>query len=189
MSHPAVSSARHTVESYFALAEKGVLTPDDRVELLEGVIVAMSPHTPRHAWAITQVAEALRRAIDDRAVLRVQLPLVTGPDSAPEPDVFVAPGRREDYRNRHPTSALLVVEVSDSSLQQDRLTKAAIYAAGAVTEYWIVNLKEEHLEIFRNPDPGSSRYRSTSIARRGERVELIPFPGTFVSVAEFLPAE
>lgn len=188
MSEQAVAIARHTVGSYFALVEQGVLTADDRVELLEGVIVAMSPHTPLHAWAISQVGDVLRRAIADRALVRVQLPLVTGTGSAPEPDLFVVPGRQSDYRDRHPTSALLVVEISDSSLQQDRLTKSAIYAAAGVPEYWVVDLRDVRVEIFREPEPGSSRYRLTSVARRGDRIELVSFPGTFVDVDEIFPA-
>jgi len=129
---PAPSGSRYTRERYFALVEEGLLRADDRVELLEGMIVATSPQNPRHASATTRVYDALREALGRRAVIRVQLPLIAGAYSVPEPDVAVVPGRPADYDDAHPTTALLVVEVADSSLVEDRLTKAAIYAAADI---------------------------------------------------------
>src|SRR5262245_14993618 len=118
-----------TVERYFALVREGTLDPEDRVELLEGVVVAMAPHDTPHASGVARVTRALMRAIGDDAVVRTQLSFIAGPYSVPEPDVAVVPGRYEDYDHAHPRSALLVAEVADSSLQMDRLTKAMVYAA------------------------------------------------------------
>jgi Uma2 family endonuclease len=93
----------------------------------------------------------------------------------------------DDYETRHPETALLVVEVADSSLQQDRLTKSAIYAAAAIPEYWIVNLRGRVLEVMRDPDPARARYREVLTPRGDERVELVALPGVFVAVADLLP--
>lgn len=178
---------RYTAERYLGLVEAGVLSPDDRVELLEGVIVAMAPQSPRHAAAIRRVDDALRDAIGKRAIVSVQLPLIAGRHSVPEPDVAVLPGKRSDYETAHPTSALLVVEVADSSLLQDRLTKAAIYAAAGIPEYWLVNLRDDTIEVFRDPAPAKAQYVTSVVARCGERLGLTTLPGATVAVEDLLP--
>ena len=119
---------RMSVEEYLALVDQGVLEPDDRVELLEGVVVAMAPPNPPHAGTTDRVARALRRALADRAHVRPEKPLLVGRYSLPEPDAAVVAIDPYDYTRSHPTTAHLVVEVSDSSLPQDRLSKSRIYA-------------------------------------------------------------
>lgn len=187
MTESAPLELRYTTHQYFALVEQGVLDADDRVELLEGVIVSMSPQSPRHASAIGRVQDALQKALGDRALIRVQLPLVIGDFSAPEPDVMVLAGTVSDYDDTHPTAALLVVEVADSSLKQDRLTKAAIYAAGGIAEYWLVNLRDDCIEVSRALDPKGRRYRKTIIARTGDTIDIAAFPGTAIAVSDMLP--
>jgi Uma2 family endonuclease len=187
MSESATNGVRYTSEQYFRLAEKGIIDPDERVELLEGLIVAMSPHSPRHASATTRVYETLRRAVAGRAVIRVQLPLVCGTHSAPEPDIAVVSGTPADYDLEHPQAALLVVEIADSSLLEDRLTKAHIYAAASVPEYWIVNLRADLVEVFRTPDSTRGGYQERRAAERGDELDLLTFPQARVSVTELLP--
>jgi Uma2 family endonuclease len=187
MVQSAHAEPRYTAERYLALVEAGVLGPDDRVELLEGVIVAMTPQNPPHAAAIRRIDDALRDAIGKRAVVSVQLPLVVGGYSVPEPDVAVLPGQQSDYDRAHPTTALLVVEVADTSLLQDRLTKAAIYAAAGIPEYWLVNLRDDCIEAFRAPEPTASRYGTTLVAKRGERLEIGALSGASVAVSDLLP--
>src|SRR5437016_3089145 len=125
MPQAAPATPRVTAERYFALVDEGVLRPDDRVELLEGVIVSMAPQNPRHAAGTSRADYAVRAAIGNRATVRVQLPLVLSLYSVPEPDVAVVPGHRNDYDTAHPTTALLVIEVADASPVPDRPTKAA----------------------------------------------------------------
>jgi len=187
MGTPARVESRYTVERYFDLVEQGVLRPEDRVELLEGVIVGMSPQNPGHASAVRRVSKALREAVAARAVVSAQLPIVVGAYSVPEPDVAIVPGRESDYDAQHPTTALLVVEIADSSLAQDRLTKTAIYAEAGVPEYWIVNLRERRVEVFRNPAPTERLYRDQKVAACGEDLELDAFPDSRVSVTELFP--
>jgi Uma2 family endonuclease len=179
--------ARYTAARYFELANEGVLQPEDRVELLEGVIVAMPPHNPRHASGVARVYEALRSVVRDRAVVRSQSPLVPSVFSAPQPDVAVVPGRLSDYDAAHPTTALLVVEVSDSSLAADRLTKAAIYAVARIPEYWIVNLRDDVLEVFRDPDRPTGRYLNVTRIERTGRITPLAFDDAIVAVDDLLP--
>ncbi len=187
---PAVPSepTRTTVERYLGLVEAGVLGDDDRVELLEGVIVAMTPSNPPHAVAVCLVAEALRDALGGRAAVRTQCTLVLAPWSAPEPDVAVVAGSHHDYASAHPRTALLVVEVAGTSLQQDRLSKAPIYAAAGIPEYWIVNLRAGIVEVMRDPDRESARYRDVRTCAAGERIPLVAIPEAGIRVADLLPA-
>ena len=176
-----------TVERYFALVDEGVLAPDDHVELLEGVVVAMAPQNTPHASGVARANVALIEAIGRRAVVRTQLSFIAGSYSVPEPDVAIVPGRYEDYDDAHPRSAILVVEVADSALKQDRLTKARIYSAADVPEYWIVNVVHDQVEIYRDPDRGARIYRSVTIAQRGDRLTPIQFPDVSIRVDDLLP--
>ena len=178
---------RFSVAAYFRLLETGELTDHDRVELLEGVIVAMTPMNPPHAGFVTKVSRALLVAVGVRASVRTQCPLIAGPLSVPEPDVAVVAGCDDDYLDAHPESALLVVEVADSSLPQDRLSKSRIYARIAIPEYWIVNLRDGVLEVMRDPDPAAALYRELRILRAGDRIDIASLPGTSIDVADLLP--
>jgi Uma2 family endonuclease len=181
------SNPGFTVDRYFALVAEGVLEPDDRVELLEGVIVSMAPLTPPHASGVTRAMYALTEAAGRGAVLRTRLPLVMGRHSVPEPDVALVPGPYEDYDDAHPRSAILVVEVADSSLKQDRLTKAMIYAAAEVPEFWIVNVVHHQVEVHRDPDRRARRYRNVTVAERGDRIVPLAFPDVSIRVDDLLP--
>ncbi len=183
----AAAPVRYTAARYLALVTDGAITPEDRVELLEGLIVASPPHSPTHASGIQWACEALTRAVGARALVRAQLPLIAGFRSVPEPDVTVVPGRKEDYLYSHPTTALLVVEAADSSTVQYRLTKGPIYAAAGIPEYWLVNLRADCVEVFRRPWPARRRYREARLARRGARLGLVALPGVAVAVADLLP--
>jgi Uma2 family endonuclease len=181
------AEARYTAARYFALVDEGVLSADDRVELLEGVIVAMAPQHPPHASGVCRVSEAIRMVLGTRAIVRVQLPMIAGPFSVPEPDVAVVPGRVSDYDTAHPTTALLVVEVADTSLLEDRLTKAAIYAAAGVPDYWIVNLRDDVVETFAAPEAEARRYREGQRIGRGGRVGAAALEGASLAVDDLLP--
>src|SRR5437773_4078099 len=160
MSIAAPPETRYTSERYLALVDAGALGPDDKVELLEGEIVVMAPEGPRHEVAIDKAADALRVAVAGRAAVRAQHSVHAGTRSVPEPDIAVVPGRHDDYARARPRIALLVVEVSDSSLTRDRLRKAPVYAAAGIPEYWIVNLRDDDrrhpLPVLRNERRGSA---------------------------------
>lgn len=177
----------YTVDAYFRLVDDGVLRADDRVELLDGVIVAEPPMDPPQATGITMVTEALRDALGGRALLRIQAPFIAGAHSVPEPDVAVVAGRAADYADHHPGDAFLVAEVSASSLPQDRLSKSRIYAGAGIPEYWIINLPDDCLEVFRAPDAVRRVYAERLIAQRGERLSLVAFPDVSVAIDDLIP--
>ncbi len=147
----------------------------------------MAPHNEPHAAGVRRVGHALYKAVGDQAVVQLQLTFVSGPRSVPEPDAAVLPGTLADYDRVHPRSALLVVEVADSSLKQDRLTKRAIYAAAGIPEYWIVNLRDDCVEVRRQPEAEGRRYVSIAIARRGETIGIAALPDVSIRVDDLLP--
>lgn len=187
--HPSIPSAGElTVERYFALAEQGAFEPDERVELLEGVVVPMAPQNPPHAYGVMAADAALRAVVGDRAVFRIQFPLVIGPRSVPEPDLAVVSPPMSLYQARHPETALIVVEVAQHSLASDRIVKARLYASAAIPEYWIVRPAEDCVEVLRAPDVAAKCYRDHSVVRRGDRITLVAFPDASVAVSDLLPS-
>ena len=142
---------RWTVEQFHALTSAGLLDDDDRVELLEGVIVPKMNASPRHSATVQAVHEALRAVLPAGWSLRIQDVLTTD-DSQPEPDVAVVSGTHRDYCQSHPTAAqtTLVVEVADSSFARD-LAKRRTYARAGIATYWIVNLIDQRLEAYSQP--------------------------------------
>ncbi len=160
------------------------LFEDERVELLYGQLVVMSPIDPSHEESIWTLAEALRSQLGVRAKVRTNQGFAASDDSEPLPDVLVAP--HEAYWDEHPQRAFLVVEVSRTSLRKDRDVKARLYAQGAVAEYWIVDIDGRCVHVFRDADPRGS-WRSHRIAPRGETVSLAAFPDVTIAVDDILP--
>jgi len=136
---------------------------------------------------MTTLTRLLAAASGGGVLFRVALPLDIGRFSTPEPDFALVPGRAEDYLASHPTTALLVVEVADSTLAQDRLTKTRMYAAGGIPEYWIVNLRDPSVEVYTAPVPAERRYAVRRIVRAGERLTAESVPGVAIEVADILP--
>ena len=165
--------------------EAGVFGPDARLELIEGAILAVGPQGSRHFTGIELIVDALRRAFGAVHRVRVQGPLTAVEDSEPEPDVAVVAGEARDFRDGHPTTALLVVDVSDDSLRHDRTVKQRLYARCGVPEYWILALPVERLEVHR--DPADDGYRSVSIHRPGETVAPLAYPDAAIAIDDLLP--
>ncbi|MGH9388179.1 MAG: Uma2 family endonuclease [Vicinamibacteria bacterium] len=181
-----VAGRRFTVEEYYRMAETGILGPDERVELVHGVIRKMSPKTWAHVMATRAVFLELERALRGRASVYFEAPLEAAQiDSEPEPDVLVCSNPDEwAYRSRR-TKPLLVVEVADSSLDYDLGEKAGLYAEASVPEYWVVNLVGRVLEVFREPEPGSYRVRFS--LEESARVTPSAWPELSFAVSDFLP--
>lgn len=166
---------RITVAEYHALISDGTLGENDRVELLEGRIVPKMTHNPPHDGTIQIISKRLRRFLPPQWDLRIQSAIST-PDSEPEPDLAIVRDREQDYLVRHPDSRDigLLIEVAESSLDQDRLEKKQIYARAGIGTYWIVNLVESRVEVFTEPsgpaaDPG---YRNRTVFEGEELVSL-----------------
>jgi Uma2 family endonuclease len=164
---------------YDQLVAMGVFE-DERVELLEGVIVTMSPNYPEHASPVQFLNEILLPALLGRAVVRIQLPLYAVRESEPEPDVAIVP--LGDYRHAHPDRAYCLIEVAYSSLSKDRNIKAPLYAASGFHEYWVVNVPEQVVEVFR--EPSEDGYRERTRHGVGEAIALLDFPDVQVEVAK-----
>lgn len=180
-----------TVEEYHRLGEVRVLTEDDRVELLEGVITPKMVHNPAHDGTLQIVEEALRSRLPSGWIIRNQSSLTTS-DSEPEPDLVVAHGGPRDYLRHHPHAedTCLVVEVADSSLQRDRV-KTRLYARAGVPVYWIVNLVDLQIEVHWQPTGPSAHptYAQKAIYRGGDRVPF-SIPGAAehqLPVVDLLP--
>jgi Uma2 family endonuclease len=166
---------------YDRLVELGCFE-DERVELLGGALLTMSPQGPRHATVVERLTMLLVPAMLGRGTVRVQSPLAAGIHSEPEPDVvLVAPGPRP---HGHPHTAFLVIEVAETSVAKDRVIKSCIYAACGVPEYWIVNLPENTIEIQTHSE--HNVYREYRTAGRGETITLQALPDITLSVEEIL---
>jgi Uma2 family endonuclease len=156
---------------------------EERLELLEGTIVAMSPQGTAHAYCVRRLTGLLVRALGDRAVVQVQGPLAASDESEPEPDVVVLePG---DYLDDHPRSAHLVIEVADTSRGKDLHVKARLYAQMSIPDYWVFDLERRELVIHRRPS--GPRYEEVRALDEWNRAELLRFPDVRVQVSEILP--
>ena len=184
MAVAAVEAHRWTREEYERMAAQGYFAPDARVELIDGIVYDMSPQKGPHASAVHRGLKALQSVFPDRYV-RVQAPLVLSDDSEPEPDLALVPGKLEDYDQDHPTTALLVVEVADSSLAHDKERKIPLYARCGIPEAWLLNVQAKTLEVHR--DPGEGRYRSQQILRIGDTVSPLARPEARIAVADLFP--
>jgi Uma2 family endonuclease len=183
---------RWTRVEYDRLVEKGVFGPKDRIELLGGLLVVREPQGGPHAMGIRMVEEALRDVFAPGWDVRGQLPVALDDDSEPEPDISVVPGSFRDYPRDHPARAVLIVEVAESSLRLDRGEKGSLYARAGVPDYWIVNLVDHVLEVYRDPaaDVGSPygwRYASVVTLRAGDRVRPLAAPHSPVPIVDLVP--
>lgn len=161
----------------------GILGEDERVQLIDGVLVAMTPQGPAYALVIQRLTRLLIQALGEAFEVRPQLPLTLEEDSEPEPDLAVVRAEEARSRKRHPGTALLVIEVAGESLRLDRGSKAAVYARADIPEYWIVNLAEAKVEVHREPDRAAGSYRTTASLSPGEILSPVSVPGIRVEVA------
>jgi Uma2 family endonuclease len=174
-----------TRQQYYQMADIGIFE-GQRIELIEGEIVLFDPQSFRHAVAVDRNFELLDRSLGEQCWVRAQLPIRAGPRSEPEPDISAVPGRREDYTD-HPDHAVLIVEVSDTTVRFDRRRKASLYASRGVADYWILNLVDDQLEVFRNPRvdaaaPSGFAYDQPTILKRGQSTQPLAAPTAVVHV-------
>jgi Uma2 family endonuclease len=182
---------RWTRLEYERLIDLGVFAPDDRLELIAGQLIVREPQGRPHSTGIRLVAGTLRAAFGPDWNIEAQLPIALDEESEPEPDVAVVAGGPRDYLASHPTHPALVVEVALSSLALDRGEKASIYARAGVADYWIVNLADNLLEVYRVPqaDPDAPlgwRYGSTTALRRGDAVTPLALPHWSIPISDLL---
>ena len=182
-----------TVDEFEKLFETGFFPPDARLELIEGEVFEKISQNEPHAHAILLAQYRLLQIFASGYLVRIQIPLILGESSKPEPDVAVARGSlRDDENILRPTTVELVVEISDSTLVSDQTTKAALYARAQIAEYWIVNLVNSTLEVRCQPSPMAGEllgwgYRSTQILLSGESIAPLGAPSQNIGVDELLP--
>lgn len=162
-----------------------------RVELIQGEVVEMPPQKDEHAMAVRLCEDAVRRAFGDGHVFCVQMPLDFGPGSEPEPDIAVVRGALRSVK-KHPKSAALIIEVSDTTLAYDRGRKASLYASRAIRDYWVVNLVDHCLEVHRRPVRNAASafgftYSDVKTYESGDSVVPLAAKRATLSVASLLP--
>ena len=175
-----------TVAEYHLMGEAGILTQDDRVELIEGELIAMSPIGSEHSGTVNALSRLLVRAVGDRGVVAVQNPVQPDDLSEPRPDFSVLTPRDDDCRRATPLphEVLLIIEVAESSLAYDRNVKRSLYALHGIPEFWIVTIAAGEVEVRREPD--GDRYRSISRVGRDGSLEPELLAGASISEAAFL---
>jgi Uma2 family endonuclease len=175
-----------TLQEYHRMGEAGVFPPDERVELIRGIVRHTSPKGKRHGIAVRLAMEIFVRRLEGRAGVQIQDALsLEGIRSEPEPDVLVTSALDARETRSEKSDTLLVIEVSDSSLRFDRESKASLYAEADIPEYWIVNLVNDVLEVFRNPEDGV--YQTHDVLKPAETVAPLSFPDLELTVRELLP--
>jgi len=166
--------------------------PGERLELLDGLLVVREPQGSRHAATIRRVLAALRRALGDVWQIDSQLPIALDADSEPEPDVSVVPRDSRAYRDAHPSRAVLIVEVAETSYRTDREHKTSLYARAGIPDCWIIDLAHDALEVHREPESSPDalygwRYRSVMTLRPPATVAPLVAPGSPIPIADLLP--
>jgi Uma2 family endonuclease len=180
----AATRRRFTRAEYHRMGEVGILREDDRVELIRGEIVEMSPPGRRHRAFVGNLSQLLVMRLSGRAVVWTQNPIVLTDDSEPQPDLAVLRQRTVSYKDREADAedVFALIEVADSSLAYDRTTKMRLYAESGIPEYWIVDCTAETIEIYRNPGPDG--YRDVSRVAGAATVALGAFPDVGLATTE-----
>jgi len=181
----AVQIRRFTREEFDRMADAGVFGPEERLELLAGEICVVTPQKSTHAVAVGKTQRVLEQCFGKDYWVRIQMPLVLDPNSEPEPDLAVVVGQPSDYRERHPDTAALIVEVADTSLLRDRQVKQRIYAQAGIAEYWIVNLIDDTVEVYREPQ--GEQFRNSQVLIAGQQIMPLAQSSLPINVSDLLP--
>jgi Uma2 family endonuclease len=189
---PLAKTRRWTRVEYERLVELGLFRPGERLELIDGLLVVREPQGSRHAATIRRVLTTLRRALGDAWQIDSQLPIALDVDSEPEPDIAVVPCDPGAYLDRHPSRAVLIVEIAEASYRIDRDYKASLYARAGIADYWIIDLIHDTVEVHREPEaspeaPYGWRYRSVATLRPPASVVPLAAPARPIAVADLLP--
>jgi Uma2 family endonuclease len=185
---PTITLPRHqfTVTDYHKMIESGILGEDDPIELIYGELIKMSPMNAKHASLIGHLLGLLHERLGRKVFITSQTPLRAATNSEPEPDIMVLKSRPDRYRTALPQAedVLLIIEVSDTTLTYDRDVKAPLYASAGLSEYWLINLNENCIEVFREPTPNG--YRQQTKFWRADTLSLLAFPEVAITAGEIL---
>ena len=177
---------RFTTGDYHRMAEAGVLSEDDRVELIDGEILEMSPIGSKHAACVARLTSLFSQRVGGAAIVWVQNPVQLGDRSEPQPDLALLRPRPDFYASAHPTAddVLLLIEVAESSMEYDRQVKVPLYARTGIPEMWLVGLARDQVTVHRDPTPGG--YRVIRVLCRGDAISSAAFPHLEIAVADIL---
>jgi Uma2 family endonuclease len=183
---------RFSRAEYDKLIEIGFFQPGDPIELIGGELMVAEPQGAEHYTAICKTARALEAAFGPGWNVRTQGPIGLDEESEPEPDVAVVPGTLDDYSREHPSRPVLTVEVSESSLGIDRRRKGSVYARAGLTDYWVLNLVDRVLEVYREPVADSAapfgwRYSHAEVLGADAHVAPLAAPAASIPVSRLLP--
>ncbi len=182
-----IVTRKFTVAEYYRMGEAGIFHPEERVELIEGAIVVMAPIGIRHSGSVIRYIQVFSRLAGDRFVLQIQNPIHLDDSSEPQPDVILLRPRSDNYFDSHPGpgDVLLVIEVSDTSLNYDRGVKAHLYGRHNIPETLVLNLPGDCIEGFTRPGPEG--YAQHNIYRRGDKISPVSLPDLELAVEDLLP--
>ncbi len=183
---------RFSRAEYERLIDLGVFQPGEPIELIGGELMVAEPQGAAHYTAIQKTAKTLEAAFGSGWHVRTQGPIGLDDDSEPEPDVAVVPGDPDDYGHAHPSRPVLTVEVAESSLGADRERKGSLYARAGLPDYWVLNLVDRVLEVYREPAPDATapfgwRYARREVFDASARVTPLAAPGSIVPVSQLFP--
>ena len=183
---------RFTRAEYERLIDLGVFQPGEDIELIGGELMVAEPQGAPHYTAIRKTAKALEAAFGPGWEVRTEGPIGLDDESEPEPDVALVPGAPDDYARAHPSRPALTVEVAESSLALDRQRKGSLYARAGLPDYWVLNLVDRVLEVYREPAPDSAapfgwRYGRSEVFEASARVAPLAAPGSSIPVSQLLP--
>lgn len=176
-----------TVEDYHQMAAAGIFHPEERVELIAGQIIRMSAKGTAHTAAVRRTAKILRNLLENQADVYTQDPIQLDDSSEPEPDIAVVRIHSLDYADHHPTplEVYLIIEVADSSLKYDCEPKAKAYAQSGIADYWVLDVNERKLHVFR--EPTQEGYQSEVILSEEASLSLLQFPKLVIALQDMLP--
>ncbi len=191
MTQPDVTLYRWKRTDYDRMVELGAFEGQP-VELIGGQLIVAEPHGTYHASALAATARAVNAVVPDGWSVRVQLPVGLDDESEPEPDIAIVAGHPFDYRDAHPSRPALAIEVAESSLHLDRNYKGSVYARAGIQDYWIVNLIDRLVEVYREPEPSDAApygwsYRSVETFAPPSFVTSLALPSVRIAVADLLP--
>jgi Uma2 family endonuclease len=182
----AIEVRRLSVQDYHRMAEAGIFDPGERVELLAGQVMQRVAKGVAHEAAITRIEKALRNQLGDRVLLRLQSPVQLDDYSEPEPDISVVFADPADYETHHPQPPEIfwLIEVADSSFRYDCEVKAPAYAKSGIAEYWVLDVNQRQLHVYRSPT--TEGYQSKFVLAAGDQVASVAFPHCSIAVAQLL---
>jgi len=177
---------KFTVKQYHQMIEAEILTEDDRVELIRGEIVEMTPINRRHSAHVNRLNELFVLRLAQLVTVGVQNPVELNDNSEPQPDISLLRRKADFYESGHPQpqDILLLIEVADTTVESDRQIKIPLYAENGIIEVWLVDINEQCIEVYREPSPNG--YQNIQRFVRGQNLSILAFPETIISVDEVL---